>query len=122
MRLKSELYPEEQTQIRQKVINILELDESNSTTLYELDNNKEKQTKLMALIPSIRKFFSFSDMIGVSEPDKVERPWLSIIKHMTRQDYEMLKCDYRFRHSELGIIRTKRYVFQKRKTLKDGPL
>ena len=114
MRLKSELYPDEQSHIRQQVIHILELDESNSTTLYELDNNKEKQSKLMALIPPIRKFFNFGKMIGVSEPHKVDRPWLSIIKHMTRQDYEMLKCDYRLRHPELGLVRTKRYVFQRR--------
>ena len=114
MRLKSELYPQEQAQIRQKVIDILDLDELNSTTLFELDTNKKKQDQLMALIPKIRKYFSFSNMIGVSEPGLVQRPWLSIIRHMTRQDYQMFKCDYRFQHPNLGLIRTKRYVFQKK--------
>lgn len=122
MRLKTELYPDEQAQIKQQVIDILELDESNSITLYELDSNTEKQSKLMALIPAIRKFFSFGNMVGVSEPHTMRRPWLSIITNMTRQDYEMLKCDYRFRHPELGVIRTKRYIFQRRKALKGNEL
>jgi hypothetical protein len=39
MRLKSDMYAPEQAAIRQRVIDILELDELNSTTLYELDNN-----------------------------------------------------------------------------------
>ena len=116
MRLKSELYADEQAAIKQRVIEILDLDESNSTTLYELDNNKDKQAQLMALIPRIRTFFSFGKMIGVSEPEKVERPWLSIIKHMTRQEYEMLRCDYRFQHPVQGLVRTKRYVFQRKPT------
>ena len=46
MRLKSELYKDEQLHICDKIINILELDDSGSTTLYELDNNKNKQNAL----------------------------------------------------------------------------
>lgn len=34
MRLKSKLYEKEQTEIINNIINILELDEKNSTTLY----------------------------------------------------------------------------------------
>ena len=113
MRLKSELYAPEQAEIRDRVMDILALDALNSTTLYELDNNTEKQAKLMALIPEIRKFFSFSEMAGVSEPTQVKRPWLSIINCLLRNDYTILRCDYRFTHPEHGVIRTKRYVFQK---------
>jgi hypothetical protein len=40
MRLKSELYKKEQTEIINNIIEILDLDNENSTTLYELDNNK----------------------------------------------------------------------------------
>ena len=113
---KSELYREEQSQLKKKIIEILSLDECNSTTLFELDTNKDKQDKLMALIPDIRKFFNFGKIVGASEPDKVERPWLSIIKHLTRHDYELFRCDYRFTHPDLGVVRTKRYVFQKKES------
>jgi hypothetical protein len=107
------MYAPEQAAIRKRVIDILELDDLNSTTLYELDNNTEKQAKFMALIPEIRKFFSFSKMAGISEPQQINRPWLSLIKHMLRTDYAILRCDYRFTHPEQGLIRTKRYVFQR---------
>lgn len=49
MRLKSELYKKEQTEIINNIIEILDLDNEKSTTLYELDNNKEKQNKIMEL-------------------------------------------------------------------------
>ena len=65
MKLKSELYKEEQENILNKIINILELDDNNSIILYNLDNDKIKQDKILELIPEIRKFFSFTKSILV---------------------------------------------------------
>ena len=45
MRLKSELYKNEQIQIMNQIINILQLDNDNGFILYELDT--DKQTKIM---------------------------------------------------------------------------
>lgn len=59
MRLKSELYKKEQEEMCDKIIEILDLPETNTITLYELDNDKEKQKKIIELIPDIRKYFSF---------------------------------------------------------------
>ena len=61
MRLKSELYKTEQNEIVDKIITILDLGNKNTYTLYELDNNLEIQTKIMDLIPEIRKWFSFNN-------------------------------------------------------------
>ena len=94
MRLKSELYKTEQLQLCDKIIEILQLDDSRSTTLYELDTNKDKQKKILDLIPDIRKYFSFTLIIGASEPEKVKRPYLSIIKGITKLKYEMVHGDY----------------------------
>lgn len=41
MRLKSELYKKEQDELTNKVIQILDLDEKGTTTLHELDTNKD---------------------------------------------------------------------------------
>jgi uncharacterized protein YabN with tetrapyrrole methylase and pyrophosphatase domain len=60
MRLKSELYKKEQDDIINKIITILDLENKNAYTLYELDNNKEIQKRIMVLIPEIRKWFSFN--------------------------------------------------------------
>ena len=46
MKLKSELYKKEQEEITDKIINILELND-NSILLYNLDNDKIKQDKLL---------------------------------------------------------------------------
>ena len=62
MRLKSELYKTEQNEIIDKIITILDLGNKNIYTLYELDNTLEIQTKIMDLIPEIRKSFSFNNM------------------------------------------------------------
>ncbi len=55
MKLKSTLY---------KIINILELDNENSIILFSLDNDNTKQDKILELIPEIRKYYSFSTIIG----------------------------------------------------------
>ena len=50
MRLKSELYKKEQDDIINKIITILDLENKNAYTLYELDNNKEIQKQIMVLM------------------------------------------------------------------------
>ena len=84
MRLKSELYKKEQDEIVEKIITILDLENKNTYTLYELDNNEEIQKQIMELIPEIRKWFSFNNMKAVGEPNKIKRPWLSIIKKFNK--------------------------------------
>jgi len=103
MRLKSELYKKEQEEICDKIIEILDLPETNTITLYELDNDKEKQEKqekqekILELIPDIRKYFSFNNMKAVGEPHRIKRPWLSIIKQITKLKYTISAKDYRIR-------------------------
>jgi len=112
MRLKSELYKKEQNEIIEKIVMILDLENKNTYTLYELDNNKEIQNKIMELIPEIRKWFSFNNMKAVGEPEKRKRPWLSIIKQLTKEKYHLESYDFQF--TENGKhIRTHKYIFTK---------
>ena len=50
MRLKSELYPIEQEEIANKIIDILELDDKNSIILHDLDNDATKKKQLMDIL------------------------------------------------------------------------
>lgn len=84
MRLKSELYKKEQEEIVDKIVKILDLENKTEYTLYELDKNEEIQKKIMELIPEIRKYYSFNGIKAVGEPNKIKRPWLSIIKHLIK--------------------------------------
>jgi hypothetical protein len=112
MRLKSELYKKEQDEIIDKICKILDLETKNTYTLYELDNNKEIQEKLMELIPEIRKWFSFNNMKAVGEPEKRKRPWLSIIKQLTKEKYHLESKAFRITENNKEI-RTYHYIFTK---------
>ena len=111
MRLKSELYKKEQEEIVDKIVKILDLENKTEYTLYELDKNEEIQKQIMELIPEIRKYFSFNGIKAVGEPNKIKRPWLSIIKHLIKQKYNMISLDYHFTE-EGNHIRTQKYCFE----------
>ena len=112
MRLKEELYKKEQDELLDKIINILELDKENSITLYELDNDTEKQQKILDLIPNIRKYFKVKSIAGAKEPENCKRPYLSIIKHITKLKYNMYHSDFRINiDNQKEKIRTSKYIF-----------
>jgi hypothetical protein len=90
----------------------LDLKNKTEYTLYELDKNEDIQKKIMALIPEIRKWFSFNSMKAVGEPNKIKRPWLSIIKHLIKLKYKMVSLDYHFTENKKHI-RTQKYQFNK---------
>ena len=110
MRLKSELYKKEQDEIIEQIIKILDLENNNIINLCELDNDLEKQQKIMELIPEIRKWFSFNGIKAVGEPSKIKRPWLSIIKHLIKSKYNIESKDFQFTESGKHI-RTHIYNF-----------
>jgi hypothetical protein len=112
MRLKSELYKNEQNEIIDKIISILDLENKKLYTLYDLDNHLEIQNKIMELIPEIRKWFSFNNMKSVGEPEKIKRPWLSIIKNLIKTKYSIESKSYHFKNKEKWIM-TQQYFFTK---------
>jgi hypothetical protein len=111
MRLKSELYKKEQEEIVDKIAKILDLENKTEYTLYELDKNTDIQKQIMELIPEIRKYYSFNGIKAVGEPNKIKRPWLSIIKHLIKKKYNFVSLDYHFTE-EGKHIRTQKYCFE----------
>jgi hypothetical protein len=112
MRLKSELYSKEQSDLEDKLIGILNLDDKNSITLYELDIDIEKQQKILDLIPEIKKYYNCKCISGICNIDKNKRPYLSIIKHLTKKKYDIFSGDFTFRDKNNDeSIRTKKYLF-----------
>jgi len=93
MRYKSELYKKEQLQLSNKIIDILELDKNNQIVLYYLCNDKPKTDKIMALIPELRKYFSFHSIVGLETPEKAKRPWMSIIRQVTKLTHTLAYKD-----------------------------
>jgi hypothetical protein len=115
MRKKTELYSTQQDELIEKIIDILDLDEENSITLYELDNDKEKINKIMELIPELRLYFTFGQIIGLFKPSVSQRPYLSIIRCITKKLYIMERSDYRIGGGRKGL-RTIKYIFKMKTT------
>jgi hypothetical protein len=67
----------------------------------------------MELIPEIRKWFSFNNMKAVGEPEKIKRPWLSIIKYLTKSKYTIESKELQFKNKEEKWIKTPMYIFAK---------
>ena len=114
MRLKSVLYKKEQDKIIDEIINILELDHENSITLHELDTNKEKQKLILDLIPTIRKYFSYKNVVGIATPTQCKRPYYSIIKFITKPKYNIYNSDSRIMVNNIKN-RTTKYIFSIKK-------
>lgn len=111
MRLKKDLYPNEQTEVKNKLIDILGLNQNTSIVLYELDRNTELLNKIQSIVPLIRKYFSYTTIPGVIEPYRYNRPYLSIIKNLLKDLYT-IQCKYiKFRLSDGNRVRTTKYVF-----------
>jgi hypothetical protein len=113
MRFKNELYDDEQSKIKKELIDILELNNKNGFILYQIDHDEELKSKIMGLLPKIRTFYSMSKITAISTPERIKRPYISIIRHILKRDYDILSAEHTLRIDE-KIIRTKRYVFIKR--------
>lgn len=114
MRFKNELYPEEQKAIKSQLLDIIALDDKNSIVLHHIDNDEEKQQRIMNLLPRIRTFFSMSRVTAFAYPEKIQRPWLSIIRHLLKDDYDIVSRDYKVKGNDGVTIRTKRYTVTKK--------
>ena len=78
-----------------------------------LCQSNEKQKQIMDLIPDIRKYFSFNNLKAVGEPERIKRPWLSIIKQLTKKHYTLTNKHYRIYKDDGKVIRTMNYTFTK---------
>ena len=98
MKLKSELYKTEQYKICDKIITILNIDNNSSFILKDfLDNDENKKKMIIDLIPDIRKYYSFSSIIGVSEPENAKKPYMSIIRQVCKLKYNVIGKNYMLR-------------------------
>jgi len=112
MRLKSELYKKEQFALSNKIMDILELN-NGQIILHDLDNDIEKQNKIMNLIPELRKYFSFSNMKGIESPELLKRPYLSIIRQITKLTHDLHGKDKQL-IIDGKIIRSRLLLFTKK--------
>ena len=91
MRIKlSDKYQNEREEICNKIITILDLKEDNTFLLCELDEDIEKQNKLLKLKEEIQKYFACSTISSFKPNFECKRPYLNIIRSILRkQNYNV---------------------------------
>jgi hypothetical protein len=85
----------------------------NLLNLLNSNNDKQKIDKIMTLSPELRKYFTFYHIVGLESPETVKRPWLSIIRHITKITHKMTYKDKQITING-KIIRSKIYTFIKK--------
>ena len=114
MRLKlSEKYQIEREEICKKILEILELDSTNSFILFELDNDIEKQNKLMDMKEEIQKHFACSTLLAFKPNVVCKRPCLSIIRNILRkQNYNFIGNDFTMKINNIPKKTIKYIIFR----------
>jgi len=107
MRIKlSEKFQNERENICNKIITILQLKEDNTFLLYDLDEDIEKQNKIMELKDDIQKYFACSTISSFKPNFECKRPYLNIIRSILRQQNYIFDCGTTFTKVENGIYKT----------------
>ena len=90
----SEKYQNEREELCKKLIEMLQLDDNNCFILYELDNNIEKQNKILELKTEIQKVFECSTISSFKPNFECKRPYLNIVRSILRkQKYNFIGND-----------------------------
>lgn len=78
-------YYTEREDICNRLISILELDENNSILLNELENDVEKQTKILEMKDEIQKYFAVSCLSPFKPNATCKRPYINILRGILRK-------------------------------------
>jgi len=111
MRIKlSEKYQKEREDICDKIITILDLKEDHTFLLCQLDEDIEKQNKILELKEEIQKYFACSTISSFKPNFECKRPYLNIIRSILRkQNYTFVGDDIFFRKQDGTYIKTMKY-------------
>lgn len=109
MKKLSEKFKDEREAICDKIINILELT-NGEFILCELDENIEKQNKLLDLKPEIQKFFEVSTISTFKPNFECKKPYLNLVRGILRkQGYTVESSDYWIKFENGLLKRSKKY-------------
>ena len=111
MRIKlSEKYTDEREEICNKLINMLNLDLEGCFLLSNIDEDIDKQNKIMELKNDIKKYFAVSTISSFKPNFNCKRPYLNIVRSILRQQgYTFDGKDCEFKIAENIYKRTIKY-------------
>ncbi len=103
-------YQNEREDICHKLIDIIQLDESHSFLLCELDGNLEKQTAILDMKEEIQKYFACSAISSFRKNVESKRPYLNIIRGIVKQqNYTVDRISLEIPQENGSFFRTSKY-------------
>ena len=109
MKKMSEKFKDEREAICNKIIGILELT-NGEFILSDLDENIEKQQRLLELKTEIMKYFECSTISTFKPNFECKKPYLNLIRGILRkQRYTVESSDYWIKYENGLLKRTKKY-------------
>jgi hypothetical protein len=114
MKLKAEIFEDERIQIAQQILDILEITDKNNTfLLHELDDNIDKQNKILELETNIKKYFAVSSWACFYNKN-VKRKSMSIIKNVLKDmNYDIIPKRVIRKNNEIIIRDSIYYIIKK---------
>ena len=113
MRIKKNIkYHNEREQICFDIIEVLKLDTDKSFILHDLDNDIEKQDKILEFSDNIHKFFACSCWNSMNnKPSK--RPYMSIIRNtLVQQNYNFINKPIKIKIDNKFVTTMKYFIFR----------
>ena len=109
MKKLSEKFKDEREAICDKIIGILELN-NGEFILSELDENIEKQQRLLELKQEIMKYFEVSSISTFKPNFECKKPYLNLVRGILRkQGYTVESFDYWIKYENGLLKRSKKY-------------
>lgn len=109
----SDKFQNEREQICEKLISIIELDDNNSFLLSELDDNVDKQNKILEMKSEIQQYFACSTISAFKPNFECKRPYLNILRSILRkQGYTFIGNDYTIKVNGVPMKTIKYYIFR----------
>lgn len=105
---KSKKYAIEQFLIQKQIISLLNLEDG--FYLYELDRDTDKQQVIMDMVPEIWRYFAHMNVTGLLYPEKCKRPWLSIVRGVLKNRYNLKYKACRYLSNDGSVFTMKYYI------------
>jgi len=106
----SKKYQSERKEICNKLITILNLSEDKTFLLSDLDEDTEKQNKILEMKDEIQKYFAVSTISSFKPNFECKRPYLNIVRSILRmQNYEFEGNDFMIKIDNNLFKRTIKY-------------
>ena len=107
---KAKRFEREQTAIVNKIVDILDLQNSPIHILHDMDQNIDMQDQIIELSSEIQMVYNCNNLKAITDPTRIKRPWLSIIKTLLKPHYQIIVDDYNKKENN-KYIHTKKYTF-----------